>query len=105
MSLINRCIGVYKAEGFGGLVHRVRKRLTATPSPHIRELSSEYLNWLMFANAGMLTPGNLWCMDYAIKNLPSTAPILEIGSFCGLSANVITHLKEKHKMKTHAGHL
>jgi predicted O-methyltransferase YrrM len=38
-------------------------------------------------------------MDYAVKNIPSAAPIIEIGSFCGLSANVITYLKERHGMK------
>jgi hypothetical protein len=34
-----------------------------------------------------------------MKQLPSAAPILEIGSFCGLSANVLTHYKKKHAMK------
>jgi len=51
---------------------------------------------LSYANPGMLEPGNLYMMDYAIQHLPSSAPILEIGSFCGLSTNVITHLKRKH---------
>ncbi|WP_346016674.1 class I SAM-dependent methyltransferase [Chroococcidiopsis sp. CCMEE 29] len=31
-----------------------------------------------------------------MSHLPSKAPILEIGSFCGLSTNVITYLKKKH---------
>jgi hypothetical protein len=34
-----------------------------------------------------------------MKQLPSAAPILEIGSFCGPSANVLTHYKKKHAMK------
>ena len=62
----------------------------------IKEIDDAFLKWLRFANAGMLEPGNVNLMDYAISNLPSSAPILEIGSFCGLSANVLTHLKRKH---------
>lgn len=50
----------------------------------------EFIDWLKFANAGMLDSGNLYCFEYAIKNLPSDNPIIEIGSFCGLSTNLIT---------------
>jgi hypothetical protein len=44
----------------------------------------------------MLHAGNPYCIDYAIRNLPSAAPIVEIGSFCGLSTNVIAHYKRVH---------
>jgi predicted O-methyltransferase YrrM len=44
----------------------------------------------------MLERGNLYLIDYAISHLPSAAPILEIGTFCGLSTNIITHFKRKH---------
>jgi hypothetical protein len=50
----------------------------------------EFIDWLKFANAGMLDAGNIYCFEYAIKNLPSDKPIIEIGSFCGLSTNLIT---------------
>jgi hypothetical protein len=69
------------------------------PPQKIDFINDEYISWLMFANAGMMEKGNLYSIDYAIAHLPSTAPILEIGSFCGLSANAITHLKRKHNMK------
>lgn len=59
---------------------------------------TEYLSWLSFANAGMLSRGNAHCFDYAIRNLSSSAPIVEIGSFCGLSTNVITYFKEKYRV-------
>lgn len=59
-------------------------------------LQDEYIEWLSFANAGMLEKGNLYCFDYAIKHLPSTNPILEIGSFCGLSTNILTYLLKKY---------
>lgn len=58
--------------------------------------ADDFIKWLCFANAGMLNTGNIWCLDYAISHLPSQAPIVEIGSFCGLSTNLITYLKLKH---------
>jgi hypothetical protein len=56
--------------------------------------ADEYVAWLTFANAGMLTPGNKYSFEYAIRHLPSDAPIVEIGSFCGLSTNLLTYYKE-----------
>ena len=60
------------------------------------DITDDYVKWLCFANAGMLDRGNLYLIDYALSHLPSSAPFLEIGSFCGLSANLITHYKRKH---------
>ena len=51
---------------------------------------------IRMAVPGMLVEGNVVAMDYAIKNLPSDNPILEIGSFAGLSACVMSCLLEKH---------
>jgi len=76
------------------VLRRVRNHL----SPPLL-ITDEYIEWLCFANAGMLNRGNLYCFDFAIRNLPSDAPMLEIGSFCGLSANAITHYKERHGVK------
>lgn len=59
------------------------------------DITDEYVRWLSFANAGMLDRGNLYCFDYAIRHLPSMAPIVEVGSFCGLSTNLLTYYKEK----------
>jgi Methyltransferase domain len=59
-------------------------------------LMDDYLAYLSFANAGMLNQGNLLCFDFAIRNLPSKNPMLEIGSFCGLSTNIMTYFKRKH---------
>jgi hypothetical protein len=69
------------------------------PQPAALEVNDEYLNWLSFANAGMLNRGNLHLMEHALTRLPSAAPLLEIGSFCGLSANALTHLKRRHGIK------
>lgn len=61
-----------------------------------RNQEDEFIRWLRYANAGMLDPGNSWSMDYAIRHLPSDHPLVEIGSFAGLSTNVICHLLRKH---------
>ncbi len=55
-------------------------------------ISDEYIKWLTRANAGMLNSGNIYSMSLAIENLPSASPVLEIGSLCGLSINVISYL-------------
>lgn len=56
-----------------------------------------YIELLRRVNAGMMHHGNIACFEYAIRNLPSDSPIIEIGAFCGLSANVITYLKNVHQ--------
>jgi predicted O-methyltransferase YrrM len=61
-------------------------------------LTDDYIAYLTFANAGMLNKGNLLCFDYAISHLPSANPIVEIGSFCGLSTNLLAHFKQRHNV-------
>jgi hypothetical protein len=59
----------------------------------------EFITWLTFANAGMLQDGNIGSMEYAIKNLPTGNPVIEIGSFCGLSLNVMSfYLRTEKKI-------
>jgi len=43
----------------------------------------------------MLSQGNVDAMEYAIANMPPGKPILEIGSFCGLSTVVLSYLLQK----------
>ncbi len=45
---------------------------------------------------GMLNEGNIGLIDFAIKNMPTEGNVLEIGSYGGLSANLIIHLMRKH---------
>jgi hypothetical protein len=71
------------------------KPATEPPGPIF--VNDTFILWLTFANAGMLHTGNVYSFDYAIRNLPSDAPILEIGAFCGLSANAINYFKRRHK--------
>ncbi len=56
-----------------------------------KTISDDYINWLTAANSGWLDKGNIYSLDVAIRNLPTDSPILEIGSFCGLSTNVINY--------------
>ncbi len=48
---------------------------------------------------GMLHDGNIYLMDYAIKNLPIEGVIVEIGSYGGLSANLILYLLQKYSVQ------
>jgi len=48
---------------------------------------------------GMLHEGNIYLMDYAIQHMPSDGIVFEIGSYAGLSTNVMLHLLEKHGKK------
>jgi hypothetical protein len=66
------------------------------PEQPVRYVNDEYVTQLCFINAGILEKGNIHSFDYAISHLPSAAPILEIGSFCGLSTNLLGYYKKKH---------
>lgn len=46
---------------------------------------------------GMLHDGNIYLINYAIENMPEDGIVFEIGSYAGLSTNVILHFLEKHK--------
>lgn len=62
----------------------------------IKTLDDEFFKWLTFANVGWLNPGNAYCMDYAISRISTDSPVIEIGSFSGLSTNAISYLLRKH---------
>jgi Methyltransferase domain len=83
MSMMSRVRGAYAV-------------VSAARNPR-RLLTDDYLQWLTFANAGMQDPGNPYLMDLAIRRLPSSRPVVEIGSFCGLSTNILSYLLGKHQ--------
>ncbi len=60
--------------------------------------ADEYVAWLCWINGGWLTPGhgNLGLFEYAIRNMPPGGAMVEIGSFLGLSTNVLAYLAHKH---------
>jgi hypothetical protein len=62
--------------------------------------ANEFLTWIRFAIPGMLAEENVHAMDHAITNMPPGKPIVEIGSFCGLSAVVLSYLLSKRSKTT-----
>lgn len=68
-----------------------RKRLATWRRSSIQD---PFLDWLLFANAGMLVPGNVAAIRYALARIPSNTAIVEIGAFAGLSANVLGHIRD-----------
>jgi hypothetical protein len=68
-------------------------------NPQITQ-ASEFLAWVRFAVPGMLGQGNIEAMEYAVANMPQNNPILEIGSFCGLSTVVLSYLIDKRNLST-----
>lgn len=61
---------------------------------------NEFLVWIRFAVPGMLAEGNVHAMEYAITNMPPGKPIVEIGSFCGLSTVVLSYFLSKQSKTT-----
>jgi len=96
---LNTVRRIYRKQGFAGLGRFLSGQPEEEPAPPIVDISTSFVNWLCYANAGMLERGNLYCFKHAIDNLPSDAPIVEIGSFCGLSTNLITHYKQEAGVK------
>jgi len=75
---------------------RILRKLGEKKLPASEKIGKdEFLKWLSFAVPGMTGGGNVECIRYAIKNLPTSSPIIEIGSFCGLSTILISHFKTK----------
>jgi hypothetical protein len=100
MKQIKKTMHLFQKQGIKGIARAVLEKLIAMQmTESVPVVWSEYMSWLSFSNAGMFIRGNAYCFDYAIKNIPSNAPIIEIGSFCGLSTNMLTHCKERHGVK------
>jgi Methyltransferase domain len=59
-------------------------------------LEDPYIAWLELAQAGMQHRGNFALFDQAIQAAPKGFPMFEVGSFAGLSTNIIQYLKRKH---------
>lgn len=65
--------------------------------PYKRPASEFYDALYIAANgATLFVPENIYCIDLAIKNLPSDDPVIEIGSFTGMSTCMLIHYLAKH---------
>lgn len=124
-SKFHKAMAVYKLEGLSGVIRIIKRKLrnpsvapipvsaaatSTAPQPAtesqsfqapVINIADEYTGWLYAANSGWLEIGNLYCFDFAIKNLPDNSPILEIGSFCGLSTNALAYYKWRHRKSNH----
>lgn len=69
------------------------------PPPPAKELSAhdEFLVWMRYINPGMLSQGNIELFAHCIENLPNGAPVVEIGSFAGLSLNHIIYFLRRSR--------
>lgn len=50
------------------------------------------LRTLKFSNPGMLEDSNIALFQHCLARLPDESPVIEIGSFCGLSLNTIIYM-------------
>jgi hypothetical protein len=101
MSTFSEINRVFNESGYRGLVAaslRHAARIFESKTKVGRE--DEYIRWIRFAVPGMLNSGNVTAMDYAVANMPAGKPILEIGSFCGLSTTILSYLLEKYSRST-----
>src|SRR2546428_4232751 len=97
MGKIDTVTRTFRQSGVRGVTRLALRKLSLGTGADVEiHPQDEYLDWLFFANAGMLHRGNVYCIEHALKNLPSANPVLEIGSFCGLSTNVISYYMKKH---------
>jgi hypothetical protein len=60
--------------------------------------ADDYVNWLCMVVGGWLSPGagNLAAFDHAIRRMPAGGAVVEIGSFLGLSTNILAYLLIKY---------
>ncbi len=61
-------------------------------------ISDDYIKRLrsLVIGEGMLLDGNIELLDLAIKNIPQEGSVVEIGSYGGLSSNLIIYLMKKY---------
>jgi hypothetical protein len=83
--------------------HIIEKLLLTSISSKYRESdlrvrNDEYISWICRIMGGWLSPedGNIVAFDYSLRNMPEGGAIVEIGSFLGLSTNIISYLTEKY---------
>lgn len=56
----------------------------------------EFVAWLRFAVPGMTAEGNERAFEFVASNLNDNSPVVEIGSFCGLSTILLGHYLNKY---------
>lgn len=66
-----------------------------------KKMADEFYDALYVSMNGatLFAPENIYSIDYAVKHLPSTDPVIEIGSFTGMSTCMLSHMLELHNRK------
>lgn len=102
MSLIQSARRKFRQSGIRGVLaaglRQVASRIDHPPDRRVPESQTDdaFLKWVRFAVPGMLWQGNIYAMNHAISKMPAGNPILEIGSFSGLSTVVLSYLLDLH---------
>lgn len=84
----------FMAAGFKSVLNKLLNRhqyLLLPPDDFLLRLRCSVIG------EGMLHPGNIYLMDQAIRHMPDGGCVLEIGSYGGLSANLMSYLLQKHQ--------
>lgn len=85
------------SELWTGLPERVRPIFSKIETRKAMRFSDPFVTRLQQLVPGMMNPGNLQAFNHVIARLPSEAPIVEVGAFCGLSTNLIAYFKRVHR--------
>lgn len=56
----------------------------------------EYVVWLRHILGGYLDAGNVAAFEYCLREMPPDGAIIEVGSFLGLSTNVLAYAAQKY---------
>jgi hypothetical protein len=79
------------------IVKKIKRVLSQSKVKEIPEdLFVQRLKSLVIGE-GMLHKGNIYLINFALKNMPDNGVVLEIGSYGGLSTNLILHLLKKNE--------
>jgi hypothetical protein len=80
----------------GSALRLAANRFDSTEEKHV----NEFVTFMQFGIPGWLVADNVHAMEYALTNMPPGKPIVEIGSFCGLSTVILSYLLTKNSKAT-----
>ena len=103
MSKVTKLTSLFRRHGARFAVGRglqyVTQQLAAADNAGHGYAYTDYLRWMCSSVPGWLEPGNVAAMEYALPRLPDQSPMVEIGTFGGLSTCVLEYLRQKHGVK------
>jgi hypothetical protein len=82
--------------GVNTLINAVQRPVRRLLGRDWKYYEDDFTRFLTYINAGMLERGNVHLFDYVARNLPAEGAVLEIGSFAGLSTNLIIYFLQQH---------